>query len=218
MYSRLEDTLCLNRWRLAAILALTLCGCSAPDPAELAQDSDPSAETAGEQLRVIPPKGWILVSSSNQGTFKRARYVREPDAEVLESLTLEAFPAADQVDPLAFLDALATDEADRCNDFSRQPTFTGRERGAQVAVELHRCPRRPVNGQATVSLIKVIQGQETYAVITLAKETRARSGADGWRTDFVEEADVARWALYLKNAYLDAGQSTGTAAGAQTAS
>lgn len=174
---------------------------AAPVPADGEPASNP--ERGAERLRIIPPNGWVLVASSNQGELRKARYLREPDAKVIESLTLEAFSAIDQADPLTFLDGLATNEADRCDGFTRQPTFAGEERGAEVAVELHRCPRRPVNGQATVSLIKVIQGQELYVVLTLTKEARAKSSADGWKTDFVDESDVARWALYLKSAYLE---------------
>lgn len=212
MYPCLEHPFGLSALRSTGrLLLVLLTACSAPESAPPTTDGSPATGPAGEQLRVVPPTGWTLESSSNRGDFKRARYLRDPDAEVIESLTFEAFPAADQADPLEFLDALATDEADRCNEFSREPTFAGDERGLKVAVELHRCPRRPVNGRATVSLIKVIQGRETYAVITLAKEARARSSADGWKTDFVEEADVARWALYLKNAFLEPGQGQAAA-------
>ncbi|MEM6707205.1 MAG: hypothetical protein AAF648_00310 [Pseudomonadota bacterium] len=162
--------------------------------------SDPTSP--GEVLFAIPPRGWALESATTTGKLRRARYLRDPEAEYVESLTIETFPAEDSPDPLLFLDGLAADEADRCDGFSRQGIFAGEEAGLPAAVELLQCPYRSVNGRAWTRLVKAIQGTTTYAVVTLGKEGRALRGDDGWVTNFTTDDDIANWALYLKSTTL----------------
>lgn len=197
-------------------VALAACNQQQPDTDTVAVDAaagspeQAAAAGAAETLHLIPPNGWTLVSSSNRGDFRRAEYLRDAGAAYRETLTAEAFPAEDQPDPLAFLDALAADEQERCAGFSRHPIFAGEERGFATVVEVHRCPQRRVNNQAAVRLLKVIQGQVQYVVLTLAKEGAATRDAKGWATTFTTEEDMATWALYLKQAYLQAGDQEDT--------
>lgn len=198
-------------WLPALFSALLLAGCSNNESVARSAGSEAvSAEIdVGEQLQIIPPTGWQLAASSNRGNFRRARYVRLPDADAtteaaadrsVESLTFEYLDPQGLPDPIAFLEAMAAEQSERCEAFSSTGIGAGLENGYASAVRLLRCPYRKVNKSSTVSLAKAIAGNDGYYLIVFEKRAPASRSAQGWRIDHVTEADVANWSLYLKRA------------------
>lgn len=194
----------LNNHHLAFValsLLLGLCAsCSnqesaEPAPASIANQAPPANN---EQLYLIPPNGWTLSAASNRERFRSARYLRDPAASQLESLTFEYMDPKDLPDPITFLKSMAAEQSERCESFSSVAINSGLENGYPSAVRLLRCPRRKVNRASTVSLAKVIAGQEGYYLIVFEKTANSSMGEDGWKSDHVSEEDMARWSLYLR--------------------
>lgn len=207
------------RWRLALLSSLfaagLLTGCSSSESdgrASEAQTSTPIGVTTepvvGEQLQIVPPNGWQLTASSNTGKFRRARYERTASAEqategvaardVVESLTFEYLDPTGLPEPIAFLESMAAEQAQRCENFSSTGIGAARENGYPSAVRLLSCPYRKVNKRSTVSLAKAIAGNAGYYLVVFEKQARAQRNETGWSTDHVSESDIASWSLYLR--------------------
>ncbi|MGI9325931.1 MAG: hypothetical protein ACR2PZ_11975 [Pseudomonadales bacterium] len=166
---------------------------SAPEPV-----ASQAATPNEEQLYLIPPKGWTLSAASNRERFRSARYLRDPAALQLESLTFEYMDPTDMPDPISFLESMAAEQNERCESFSSVAISSGLENGYPSAVRLLRCPRRKVNRASTVSLAKAIAGQDGYYLVVFEKNANSSRGEDGWKSDHVSEEDMARWSLYLR--------------------
>ncbi|MEM1229443.1 MAG: hypothetical protein AAGI15_02820 [Pseudomonadota bacterium] len=196
----------------AALLALLLVagGCNhrtegaAKDSASAGSTDINTAQ--GEQLRLVPPATWALTSASKQGPFARAQYLRPPpDSDgqppgsqaVTETLTLEQLDPDGLSDPLAFLENLAAEQAQRCDDFNSIVISSGFENGYPSAVRLLRCPRRRVNNTASVSMAKAIAGNDRYYLLVFEKRAAA---AGSEPLAHVSESDIASWSLYLRQA------------------
>lgn len=197
--------------RCAALLstALLLAACSNPgDPGvpRAAVGTQGSAPASPEQLRLIPPDTWELTASSQLGRFARARYQRQaPErakdaASPVETLTLEQLDPDGLDNPIAFLENLAAEQSERCDDFSSTIISSGYENGYPTAVRLMRCPLRRVNRTATVSLAKAIAGNSRYYLLVFEKRAAASTAAGADPVGFVSEEDIASWALYLRQA------------------
>lgn len=193
---------------LFGVALLTLAACN--NDTQSTPDSPPgattSAPTAGEQLRILPPKGWQLTASSNRGNFRRARYVRTaPDTtdaaatpDSVESLTFEYLDPNGLPDPIQFLEAMAAEQNERCEAFSSRGVGAGLENGYASAVRLLSCPYRKVNKSSTVSLAKAIAGNDGYYLIVFEKRAPSQRTETGWDTGHVTEDDIATWSLYLR--------------------
>ncbi len=184
---------------IVALSLLTgLCAACSNNESAPAPIVDQAPNPITEQLYLIPPNGWTLSAASNRERFRSARYLRDPAASQLESLTFEYMDPTDLPDPITFLESMAAEQNERCESFSSVAISSGLENGYPSAVRLLRCPRRKVNRASTVSLAKAIAGQEGYYVIVFEKTTNSSMGEDGWKSDHVSEEDMARWSLYLR--------------------
>lgn len=202
--------------RYAALLvSMLLAACSnppEPGPSPAAQAS--SAAPAAEQLRLIPPDAWVLTASSKLGQFARAQYQRplpappagdtqpRDDNLPIETLTLEQLDPTGIANPIAFLENLAAEQAERCDDFNSTAISSGYENGYPTAVRLMRCPLRRVNRTATVSLAKAIAGNSRYYLLIFEKRAPATTAAGAEALAFASEEDIASWSLYLRQASL----------------
>ncbi|MFK7916131.1 MAG: hypothetical protein AB8B93_19615 [Pseudomonadales bacterium] len=198
-----------GRTVLAVAALLTLAGCNndSPSPQNKAAPAAVEPPQVGEQLQILPPNGWQLSASSNRGNFRRARYVRmptettaqAPEARSVESLTFEYLDPDGLPDPIQFLEAMAAEQSERCEEFSSRGIGAGLENGYPSAVRLLSCPYRKVNKSSTVSLAKAIAGNNGYYLIVFEKRGPSRRTASGWDTSHVSEDDIASWSLYLRS-------------------
>ncbi len=197
---------------LMALWFLTAGGCDRSASREVDDTATPGAPEAdaatGEQLRLVPPATWTLANASKRDNFARAQYVRpvpEADREnvdaaaATETLTLEQLDPQGLSDPLVFLENLAAEQAQRCDDFDSIVISSGFENGHPSAVRLLRCPRRRVNNSASVSMAKAIAGNDRYYLLVFEKRTAA-DGSEPLAQ--VTESDIATWSLYLRQATL----------------
>jgi hypothetical protein len=177
------------------LLALAAAACSegsVPPPAR-----DAAQGESGEQLLAAPPGGFKEVFSSDNPGLRMVEYI--PRDETRDSwqqkVTFEALSGEPLPDPIEFMNALAADQAGACAEgFSEYTTFSGLENGYPTSVHLMVCRRNRVFEQSQITMLKAIQGNESFYVITRAQ--RAAPLAEG--ASPLSEAAMGGWALYLK--------------------
>jgi len=183
-------------WIVASAALMNVAACVA----------EPASEEPGERLIGQPPGGWHSVGATNTGGIRTAQFVPDGDdhRDWFRRITFESL--ADQpLDPIAFLDLIEDEQKSTCEDFQAFPTFTGFENGYPTAVRLLICDRDRGTGRQELRMIKAIQGNDYFYVISRARrEPPEPPPADGDRpSNGVEdsglEEEVAAWSIYLKS-------------------
>jgi hypothetical protein len=192
---------------LAAGLACSACAVSAGAMTEntdtsTAEQATGVADQAGEQLIAQPPAGWRRTGTTNIGNLRRAEYIPE-DEPVDDSgqawtrrITFESMKEDPLPDPIEFIELMNSDRDYACGTFNAYPTFSGLENGYPTSVHLLVCHRDRVTERAEVSMIKTIQGNEHFYVIT-----RAWRGPPIPKDEAppLDETEIGGWALYMKS-------------------
>ncbi len=186
----------------AVCMACTACAGAMDAPA--AAGTEPAAGTAqaGEQLIGQPPAGWRRVGTTDIGNLRRAEFVPEEEpvddsnAAWTRRITFESLQEDPLPDPIAFIELMNSDRVYACGTFHSYPTFSGLENGYPTSVHLLVCHRDRVTERAEVSMIKTIQGNEYFYVIT-----RAWRGAPIPRDEAppLDETEIGGWALFMKS-------------------
>jgi hypothetical protein len=194
------------------LAALLIAGCASEQSATPDSPSPPAPE--GEQLIGQPPVGWIRIGAANIAGMRTAQYVPEGEDgdDWTRRIRFEALAEQPLPDPLDFLELIHAEQRSDCAGFEAFPTFAGFENGYPTAVSLLVCARNHSTGMPALTLIKAIQGNEYFYVIS-----RSGRGADYVSPDSTpvprrgEEAPdtptsstaaqdaVAAWAVYLKS-------------------
>ena len=154
-----------------------------------AADDNPADNSAlqtvqsSEQLIGQPPAGWRRTGTTNIGNLRRAVYVPE-DEPVDDSneawtrrITFESMQEDPLPDPIDFIELMNSDRDYACGTFHSYPTFSGLENGYPTSVHLLVCHKDRVTERAEVSMIKTIQGNEYFYVITRAWRGAPISGS-----------------------------------------
>lgn len=182
-------------WLGAALLALAGCGTPQAPPGrpQLAEPPEP-----GEQLIAQPPAGWIQAGSTSTRGMRRAEFVPEdeaPDAWV-RRITFESLADKPLPDPIEFVELITSDQQRICGTFEIFPTFAGLENGYPTAVNLLVCHRHRETERSEVTMLKTIQGNDHFYIIS-----RARRGPPIESSDepVLAEEVVAAWSVYLKS-------------------
>lgn len=189
-----------NATAVLPLLLLLAAGCSAAAPANEtaaagATDDDGSR---GEQLIGQPPQGWKRIGGTSLETLKRAEFAPEDEIETdpKRRITFESMVEDPLPDPIEFVNALAADRNRECGTFRPYTTFAGEENGYPTTVNLLVCHRDRKTGRSEVTLMKAIQGNDAFYVIT-----RGQQGPpipkDGQPE--IEETVIGAWAVYLKS-------------------
>ncbi len=184
-----------QRGFLFALITLALAACS--DGKAPTAGSASRATGVGEQLLAAPPGGFKEIFSSDNPGLRMVEYIPEGEARDSwqEKITFEALSGDPLPDPIEFLKALAADQAGACAEgFSEYPTFSGFENGYPTSVHLMICRRSRVVEQSQITMLKAIQGNESFYVVTRAQ--RAPPLAEG--ASALSEEAMGGWALYLK--------------------
>jgi hypothetical protein len=187
---------------LVVILALcSACAAATEEPAKKDPAASSGAEspaTNGEQLIAQPPKGWRRTGTTNIGNLRRAEFVPEdePEGEWTRRITFESIQEDPLPDPIEFIELMNSDRDYACGTFHAYPTFSGFENGYPTSVYLLVCHRDRDTERSEVSMIKTIQGDEHFYVVT-----RALRGAPIPKDEAppIEEAEIGGWAVFMKS-------------------
>jgi hypothetical protein len=108
------------------------------------------------------------VGSANLAGIRTAQYVAPGEAagNWTRRITFEALAEQPLPEPLEFLELIYAEQRGACAGFEAFPTFTGIENGYPTAVTLLVCGRNHDSRLPQITMIKVIQGNENFYVIT----------------------------------------------------
>ena len=111
-------------------------------------------------------------------------------------ITFESMQEDPLPDPIEFIELLSSDRDYACGTFDAHPTFSGLENGYPTSVYLLVCHHDRATERAEVSMIKTIQGNDYFYVIT-----RAWRGAPIPRDAAppLDETEIGGWALFMKS-------------------
>lgn len=198
---------CHSRFTGLLITALLIGpACATPpvsaDPESAAADSAVPAAPSGERLIAQPPNGWQQTGATNVGTMRRAEFrpvgeiTNDPDSDWTRRITFESLRETPLPDPIQFVELMSAGRDRACGTYRAHPTFAGEENGYPTAVYLLVCHQDRQTERSEVTLMKTIQGNEFFYVITraLRGEPIPKDGEPD-----VEQAEIGGWALYLKS-------------------
>ena len=180
-------------FRLLA-LTLLLSGCAAT-PSVHASDT--------ERLLVEVPEGWLKVVDRKVGSLHMAEYypakVLENQAEDWQQkLSIEALSGSDLPDPLLYVEGLAEEQEKVCNKFTDNSVFAGFENGYPTVVHMLECGESQVTGRAVVTMLKIIQGNES--LYTVSRIWRLPPPAPPMASDTIaiDQAELGAWSQALR--------------------
>jgi hypothetical protein len=120
-----------------------------------------------ERLLLEVPEGWIKVVDRQAGNLRMTEYYPATTSdEWTEKITVEAMSGEDLPDPLVFAAGLADEQSEVCNEFADDGIFAGFENAYPTTVHLLQCPQNKRTGQALVTMIKIIQGNDALYTVT----------------------------------------------------
>jgi len=163
-----------------------------------AQAATEMAAAAAEQLIAQPPKGWRRTGTTDIGNLRRAEYI--PDDELEDAwtrrITFESMQEDPLPDPIEFIELMNSGKDYACGTFRSYPTFSGLENGYPTSVYLLVCHMDRSTERSEVSMIKTIQGNDYFYVIT-----RAMRGDPIPKDEAppIEETEIGGWAVFMKS-------------------
>lgn len=186
---------CLSGALLFLILVITA-GCGQGEVAQSTESGLRTGTATGERLLADAPRGWKEVFSSNNPGLRMVEFIPEDqnNASWQHKITVESFSAKPLPDPIEFLKGLSVDQSGTCDGFESFSTFSGFENGYPTTVRLMVCKRSDIINQSQVTMLKAIQGDENFYMISRAQ--RGPPLADD--TPALTEDEIAGWTLYLK--------------------
>lgn len=180
------------------IIFLCLAGCTDSVSNGATHSPARSAPTAisGEQLRAEPPQGWKQGFATDTPGLRMAEYIPENETheQWRQKISFESLSGQPLPDPIDFLNSISTDQAGTCEGFESFSTFSGLENGYPTSVQLMVCQRSKLIDKSQVTMIKAIQGNEFFYVVTRAQ--RGPPLTDGARA--LNDTEMASWSLYLR--------------------
>ena len=183
----------MRRRIVTLILGAVLTGCQATGP----EPGSPSLDDTSERLLAAPPDGWVTVFQSNRPGIRLIEFAPPGQAADAwtEKLSFESFGSSPPPDPIELLTQIANDQRATCTGFSDYNTFSGFENGYPTSIRLFVCRTNPVTQLAQITLVKAIQGNEQFYVITRARRVPPieTEGAAAMPAE-----DMAAWSLYLR--------------------
>jgi hypothetical protein len=182
-----------------------LMACAAP-PIASQSDTPPgdhpkthgtSAEQPGERLLARAPDGWHQGRATNTAKLRMAEFFPDDDAssERVEKVTFESLGGDPLPDPIEFVMAIGADQSAMCERFEHLNISSGLENNYPTSVRLLTCVEHKKTRQAQVTLIKAIQANDYFYVITRAKIVPpVVEGAP-----VISETEIATWASYMRS-------------------
>ena len=118
------------------------------------------------------------------------------DADWVEKVSFESFSAENLPDPIEFVMDIANDQAAACENFEHFNIISGEENGYPTSVRFMSCPESSLIGLGQVTLIKAIQGNDRFYVVTRAKRVPVQ--AEGEKVKPISDTEMAIWSTYIR--------------------
>lgn len=199
---------------IALFINVLVAGCASAADESRQEGKGPTADGSasgpvGERLIAQPPAGWRQTGAVNTGSLKRAEFVPDEDDEKnwVRRITLESMIEDPLPDPIDFVSLMTTGRDRECGKFESHPTFAGLENGYPTAVYLLICHKDKNTDRSEVTLLKAIQGNSAFYVIT--RSMRGEPIPEDAEPD-IGETEIGGWAVYLRSISLcDAEHASG---------
>ncbi len=183
-----------------AILA-TLTGCADPsgDTRQSGKSAAPPATPplTAETLLLQPPPAWLRVEEQVSGAFRLAEYIPAGqdkddwnDRIFVEANSLKPLP-----DPITFLETMGAELKTECADSNHNNIHSGTENGYPTSVRLLICNKSNLTARSEVSLIKAVQGEDYFYVISRARRSDALHNDE----PPLSPKEMGEWSLYMRS-------------------
>lgn len=187
-----------NRVTLICLAAVSACGepPATDQSGAVSGEASGSDEIRGEQLLAISPRGWQQGFATKTPALRLAEFL-PADANVedwRDKVTFESLSGNPLPDPIDFLMGLSDDQASKCERLETFNIQSGLENNYPTSVRLLTCSENKVTKRGHVTLIKAIQGNDHFYVITRAK----RMPPMGENEQPISEAEMAAWSTYMR--------------------
>jgi len=149
-----------------------------------------------ERLLAAAPEGWKEVSSRGNAELHVMEFIPEDqqDERWKDKYTFESLRSDPLPDPIEFQDGLVLEQRESCENLDAYSTFSGFENGYPTTVQLFICTRIELINQSQVTMLKAIQGNEQFYVISLSR----RDAPLAEDTKAMSDEEIAAWSLYLR--------------------
>jgi hypothetical protein len=187
-----------------------LSACAERDPQADDTPTRPTAGAAptsepirGEQLLANAPDGWQQTAATKTPALRIAEFIPADDHSEIaagalddwrEKVTFESLSGDPLPDPIEFVTGIGADQADICEGFEHVNIQSGFENNYPTSVRLLTCLRNKATQLGQVSLIKAIQGNEHFYVITRSKRVEPIVAGE----PPIDPEEMATWATYLR--------------------
>ncbi|MCZ6710141.1 MAG: hypothetical protein O7B25_07250 [Gammaproteobacteria bacterium] len=156
-----------------------------------------SAEQRGERLLAQAPSGWRQGFATKTAKLRIAEFFPDHNAnnEWVEKVTFESLGGNLLPDPIEFVMGIGADQAATCERFEHLNISSGLENNYPTSVRLLTCIQHKITQKAQVTLIKAIQANDYFYVITRARIVPpVAQGAS-----VISETEIATWAAYMRS-------------------
>lgn len=172
-----------------ALLAGVLVGCSPQG-----SPADNRTDTSGEHLLGQAPAGWKPVSANTTSTMRIAEFApASPADEPAEKMTFESVKGDPLPDPIEFVRGLGDEQSKHCERYDHFNIYSGLENNYPTSVRLLTCAQHALTGKGEVTLIKAIQGNDSFYIIS-----RTRRVPPFEDDNPLAEEEIGAWALHLR--------------------
>ena len=175
----------------------TLTGCS--DTTDGTETATPSATppASEETLLLQPPPAWLRIEEQASEAFRLAEYVPagQDKDDWNDRIFVEANALKPLPDPISFLEAMGAELKTECTDSNHNNIHSGIENGYPTSVRLLICNKSNLSARSEVSLIKAIQGEDFFYVVSRARRS------DALQNDAppLSQKEMAEWSLYMRS-------------------
>ena len=118
-----------------------------------------------------------------------------------DKVTFESFGDAPLPDPIDFVTDVSADQSAGCERLEHYNIRSGLENNYPTSVRLLVCSESKQTKRGRVTLIKAIQGNDYFYVVTRAKRVppvREPVDEDEEQAKPISEAEMARWSAYMR--------------------
>jgi len=180
-------------------LATLLAACT--DSASTGQTvPSPNAATppaTEETLLLQAPPAWLRIEGQSSEAFRLAEYVPagQDKDDWNDRLFIEANALKPLPDPINFLETMGEALKKECTGFNHTNIHSGFENGYPTSVRLLICNKSNVTARSEVSIIKAIQGEDFFYVVSRARRSDALQNDQSPLTN----KEMGEWSLYMRS-------------------
>jgi len=181
------------------LLILSIAGCASGPVALAAKSASNVTVNATEILTVEVPEGWQIRVDRTVGNLQMAEYYPANATEDwAQKLSIEALSGDDLADPIDFVLDLAAQQSRVCNNFTDSGIFSGFENGYATTVHMMQCGQNKNTGRDVVTVVKVIQANESLYTITRIWRLPPPAPPLASDTINIDQNEVAAWSQALR--------------------